>query len=59
MIELAEKLSKGIPEVRVDFYNVDGRIYFGEYTFFDSSGFSKLTPDEWDFKFGSMFDLNK
>ena len=41
MIELAERLAKDIPFVRVDFYNVDGRIYFGEITFYPASGMSK------------------
>ena len=41
MIELAERLAKDIPFVRVDFYNVEGRIYFGEITFYPASGMSK------------------
>lgn len=41
MITLAEKLAKGIPFVRVDFYNVDARIYFGEMTFYPAGGMSK------------------
>ena len=39
MFEFASKLSTGIPFVRVDFYNVDGQVYFGELTFFPSGGF--------------------
>ena len=39
MIEIAETLSKGLPEVRIDLYEVDGRIYFGEYTFFHHGGY--------------------
>lgn len=58
LVELSEKLAKGIPEVRIDFYDVDGKIYFGEYTFFDSSGFGKFNPEEMDYKFGSMLDLS-
>lgn len=41
MIELAERLAKDIPFVRIDFYNVDGRIYFGEITFYPAGGMSK------------------
>ena len=57
MIELAEKLSQGIPQVRVDFYEIDGKVYFGEITFFHWSGFKKFEPEEWDYKFGSWIDL--
>lgn len=59
MIKLAEKLSKGIPQVRVDFYEINNRIYFGELTFFDSSGFNEFDPKEWDLKFGDMLDLSE
>lgn len=57
MKSLAEKLSQNIPHVRVDFYNVDGKIYFGELTFFDSSGFAQFNPEEWDYIFGSWINL--
>ena len=57
MIKLAEKLSQGIPQVRVDFYEIDGKVYFGEITFFHWSGFKKFEPEEWDYKFGSWIDL--
>lgn len=46
MFNLAEKLSKPFPYVRVDFYNVKGKIYFGEFTFFNASGFSSSFTDE-------------
>lgn len=48
MIELAEKLSKDIPFVRVDFYEKKEQIYFGEMTFFPGSGFEEFRPDLWD-----------
>ena len=54
---LASKLSKGIPQVRVDFYDVNGQIYFGEMTFFHLSGFVKFDPEEWDYKIGEMIEL--
>lgn len=57
MFELASRLSEGIPEVRVDFYEVAGKVYFGELTFFDGSGFDKIEPFEWDQKLGGYIDL--
>ena len=48
MISLAEKLSAGIPFLRVDLYETDGNIYFGEFTFFPGSGFLKFVPEEYD-----------
>ena len=59
MFELAEKLASDIPELRVDFYEVNGRIYFGELTFFDGSGFDHINPVEWDYKLGSWLELPK
>lgn len=57
MQDLATKLSKGIPQVRVDFYEVDGKVYFGEMTFFHMSGFAAFEPEEWDEIFGSWINL--
>lgn len=48
MVELAETLSQGIPFVRVDFYEIQGKIYFGELTFYPGSGFEEFNPPEWD-----------
>lgn len=59
MKELAEKLSVGIPHVRVDFYNINGDIYFGELTFFHWSGIVPFEPVEWDYKLGDMIQLPK
>ena len=59
MIEIAEKLSKGIPHVRVDLYNIKGKIYFGELTFFHWSGLVPYEPVEWDYKFGGYLTLPK
>lgn len=53
MKEAAKLLAKGTPQVRVDFYEVNGQFYFGEMTFFHCSGFVNFQPDEWDAKFGS------
>lgn len=57
MIELASKLSKGFPHVRVDLYNCNGKIYFGEMTFYHYSGMVPFEPSEWDEKFGEMLQL--
>ena len=57
MKELAVVLSNGIPYVRVDFYEVDGKIYFGELTFFPTSGYGPFDPEEWDYKFGEWITL--
>ncbi len=57
MIELARKLSQGEAFVRVDLYNIRGKIYFGEYTFFHFSGLTPFEPEEWDEKFGDMIEL--
>ena len=57
MKELAAKLSKGIPEVRVDFYDVDGKVYFGEFTFFHFGGMTRFVPNEWDATFGKWIKL--
>jgi len=57
MKKLAAKLSAGIPFVRVDFFYVDGKIYFGEFTFYDWGGV-KPFEDDWDKKLGKLIDLN-
>lgn len=58
MFELAGILSQGIPYLRVDMYNVDGQIYFGETTFFPDSGFDPNLLPETDLLFGSKINLN-
>ncbi len=57
MLELAKTLSTGMPHVRIDFYDIDGNIYFGEYTFYHHSGFMPFEPEEWDYKFGELIKL--
>lgn len=57
MISIAEQLSAGIPLLRVDLYNVNGNIYFGELTFFPASGLENYEPAEWDRKIGDMLKL--
>lgn len=57
MINLAEKLSKGLNEVRVDFYEMNGKVYFGEMTFFHNCGFTRFDPEKWDAIFGEWLTL--
>ena len=57
MKTLAAELSKGIPHVRVDFYEVNGEVYFGEMTFSHWSGMMPFEPEEWDYKFGDWIKL--
>ena len=57
MIELSRKLSNGFPHVRVDFYEVDGKLYFGELTFYHFSGFMPFQPEKWDKVFGDWLKL--
>ena len=57
MVELSRALSKGFPHVRVDFYEVEGHLYFGELTFYHFSGFMPFEPDKWDYMFGKWLEL--
>lgn len=57
MKQAAAALSKGIPHVRVDLYNINGEIYFGELTFFHFSGVVPFEPAEWDEKIGDYLKL--
>ena len=57
MLKLAEKLSENIPFIRIDFYLVEGKIYFSELTFFPASGFDGYDPAEWDKTFGDWLSL--
>ena len=57
MKKLAATLSEGTPQLRVDFYEVDGKVYFGEMTFFHCSGMEAFHPESWDQKFGDWVIL--
>ncbi len=57
MKSLAAKLSQGIPQVRVDFYEVEGRVLFGEYTFYHGGGLEPFEPDSADEWMGGFFKL--
>lgn len=57
MLELSKKLSKDIPFVRVDWYEINGKLYFGELTFYPGSGYEEFTPEEWDTIIGQKIKL--
>lgn len=57
MIEIAEILSKDFPHVRVDLYNIDGEIVFGELTFYNAAGYTVFSPDEFDYILGDKFTM--
>lgn len=56
MIRYAEKLSKRFPLIRIDFYNVEGKIIFGELTFTHFGCIHRFCPDKFDYEFGSLFE---
>lgn len=57
MISIAEKLSNGFDYVRVDFYYINKKIYFGEFTFTPTCGFGKFKPESWDYYFGEKWKI--
>lgn len=57
MKKIAGILSEGFSHVRVDLYNVDGKIYFGEMTFTSSGGYSLVVPEEYNYKLGELWNL--
>lgn len=57
MISIARQLAGNIPFVRIDLYNVNGHIYFGEITFFPASGMGQFTSNEWDYRIGDLLQL--
>ena len=59
MIEIATILSKGFDQVRVDLYNINGKIYFGEMTFTNGSGLDQIVPDEYDKVLGSLWQQER
>lgn len=58
LLNLATILSKDIPFLRTDFYIIQGKVYFGELTFFPAAGMSKFEPEEWDYKLGTWLSLD-
>lgn len=57
MIKIATELSANIPFLRVDLYEVNGKVYFGELTFFPGIGMNKFEPEEWDRRIGEWLEL--
>jgi hypothetical protein len=57
MLELAEKLSEAFDFVRVDFYNLNGKIYIGELTHYPASGMGKFEPQSFDFELGKYWKI--
>lgn len=58
MISLSEKLAAGFPHARIDWYNIGGKIIFGEITFYSWSGYSIFDPDSFDFEMGKYFNID-
>ncbi len=59
LVNKAELLAGVFPEARIDLYNINQKIVFGEITFFDGSGYFKFEPDEFDFEMGERFGVKK
>ncbi len=59
MLEYAERLAAGYPHVRIDLYSDEAGVYFGEITFFDSSGYGRFDPPAWDLRYGELIDLTR
>ena len=59
MVELAERVSQDLPFARIDFYNINGNIYFGEITFYPASGFGAFTSEEFNFMLGEKLMLSQ
>ena len=57
MIEICRILSKPFKHVRIDLYNNNGKILFGEYTFYHDCGLAKVVPDKYDYEFGKLIKL--
>lgn len=57
MLEFSERFAKNIPFCRVDFYEIKGKLYFGEVTFYPASGFQKFSPEKWDLELGKKIKL--
>lgn len=57
MIEIVQKLSAGFDHVRVDLYNINGKIYFGELTFTNGGGYEPIYPREMDYELGKLWNL--
>lgn len=59
MLDLARTLAEKLPFIRIDFYEINGRIYFSEYTFYSDGGFAKFHPSSWDKELGDWIILSR
>ena len=59
MVEITKKLSYGFSHVRVDLYEINGKVYFGEMTFTNASGLEKIEPYEADVELGNLWHLKE
>ena len=59
MLQISEKLSVDFPFVRVDLFEIENKIYFGELTFYHFNGTEPFEPFKWDYKFGELIELQK
>lgn len=57
MLKAAEKLSNGLVHVRIDFYSIEDRLYFGEMTFYHGGGFEIFTPKKFEYEMGNWITL--
>ena len=59
MLRIAEKLAEPFPYVRVDFYDIKGKLYVGELTFYSGGGFTRIIPSKWDEILGEKLDISE
>lgn len=59
MLKLSKEISKPFPHARVDFYQIEGKIIFGEVTFFHQSGTGVFNPPEFEKQIGDLINLPK
>lgn len=57
MVQLAETLSAPLKFARIDFYEINRKIYFGEITFFPGNGTEEFSPEKWDYKIGELLEI--
>lgn len=57
MLELSKKCSSGFPFLRTDWYEINGRVYFSEFTFYSDAGMEPFYPEKWDKILGSWITL--
>ena len=57
MVQLAETLAVPLKFARIDFYDINGEIYFGEITFFPGNGMEEFSPEKWDYRIGEWLEL--